>query len=281
MVCEGIEERGLIEQYLLGRLSRADRDAFEAHAFECDRCLTALDTMRILQVELRQQRGAIPAETTTVRRAPWRWQGPLAAAAAIVLVAVGLGWELRRIHPAQSSPTVRTTPPMTVTAPLSGTGAGSAPPPAASSDAALALARIEPPRYLPFTMRGNEDDRARRFARAMQDYSNGDYQRAATGLRRVLADDPEDVETNFFLGIALLMTGDVDGGIERLRAAIARGDSLFRQLASLDVAKALVRKGDLAAAERELNRTITFQGSHRSEASDLLHRLQLLRRSSR
>jgi predicted Zn-dependent protease len=170
---------------------------------------------------------------------------------------------------------------MTVTAPLSGTGAGSAPPPAASSDAALALARIEPPRYLPFTMRGNEDDRARRFARAMQDYSNGDYQRAATGLRRVLADDPEDVETNFFLGIALLMTDDVDGGIERLRAAIARGDSLFRQLASLDVAKALVRKGDLAAAERELNRTITFQGSHRSEASDLLHRLQLLRRSSR
>jgi tetratricopeptide (TPR) repeat protein len=278
MVCESIEERDLIAQYLLGRLSDADRDAFEAHAFECDRCLNALETMRILQAELRRQRGAIPHEIPTVRRAPWRWKGPLAAAAAILIVTVGVGWRLRHTL-APNSPTVRTAHP--ATAPLSATPGASTPSSIASSDSILALARVEPPRYVPFTVRGSDDERARRFDRAMQDYSNGDYQRAATGLRRVLEDDSEDVEANFFLGIALLMTDDVDGAIECLRTTIAHGDSPFRQVASLDLAKALMRKRDLAASERELNRTIVLQGSHRSEASDLLRRLQLLRRSSR
>jgi TolA-binding protein len=279
MVCESVEERDLIEQYLLGRLSDADRDAFEAHAFECDRCLNALETMRILRAELRQQLATVAPEATTVRRWPWSWQGALAAAAAILVVALGIGWQLRHAPPAQNSPTARTAGP--TTAPTSATREDSTPPPIAPSDTVLALARIEPPRYVPFTTRGAEDERARRFDRAMQDYSNGDYQRAATGLRRVLADDSGDVETNFFLGIALLMTDDVDGAIERFRAVIARGDSPFRQVASLDLAKALMRKGDLAAAEQELSRTITLPGTHQSDASDLRRRLQLLRRSSR
>jgi hypothetical protein len=268
MICESIEERDLIEQYLLGRLSDADRDAFEAHAFECDRCLSALETVRILQAELRQQRATVGPEATAVRRWPWSWQGALAAAAAILVVALGIGWQLRHT----AGPT---------TAPTSATREDRTPPPIAPSDTVLALARIEPPRYVPFTTRGAEDERARRFDRAMQDYSNGDYRRAATGLRRVLADESGDVETSFFLGIALLMTDDVDGAIERLRAVMARGDSPFRLMASLDLAKALIRKGDLAAAEQELNRTITLPGSHQSDASDLLRRLQLLRRSSR
>jgi len=280
MVCESIEERDLIEQYLLGRLSDADRDAFEAHAFECDRCLNALETMRILQAELRRQRATVaPEATATVSRWPWSWQGALAAAAVILVVTLGIGWQLRHAAPAQNSLTARTAGP--ATAPTSATPRDGIPPPIAPSDTVLALARIEPPRYVPLTTRGAEDERARRFDRAMQDYSSGDYQRAATGLRRVLADDSGDVETSFFLGIALLMTDDVDGAIERFRAVMARGDSSFRQVASLDLAKALMRKGDLAAAEQELNRTITLPGSHQSDASDLLQRLQLLRRSTR
>jgi len=278
MICDGIEERELIEQYLLGRLTEADRDAFEAHAFECDRCLGALDTMRALQDELRQQRAAILPERAAGRSARrWIWPGTLAAAAAVLVVSVGVGrW--RAALPARNSPTDAAAPPAAAPAPAMPRKSA---PPAASPDAVLALARIDPPRYVPFTVRGADDERSRRFGRAMQDYSNADYQRAATGLRRVLTDGSEDVETDFFLGIALLMSDEVDAAIERLRATIAHGESPFRQVASLDLAKALMRKGDLAGAERELNRTITLPGSHRSEANGLLQKLQALRRGLR
>jgi hypothetical protein len=280
MVCESVDERDLIERYLLGRLSDADREAFEAHAFECERCLGALETMRVLREELRRERVAAVPDPTTGSRAPWDWHPVLATAAAVLVVLMGaggvLGW-LWHVRSAERPGAVSTE----LKTPAAPSTSGKSAPSIPSTDAVLELARIDPPRYVPFTVRGAGDDRAGRFDRAMQDYSNGNYERAAIGLRRVLADDSEDVETNFFLGIALLMTDDVDRGIERLRVTIALGESSFRELASLDLGKVLIRKGDLAAAERELNRTITLQGSHRSEASDLLRALQALRRSSR
>jgi hypothetical protein len=39
-----VEEHGLAESYLAGRLSESERDAFEAHYFACETCLEQLET---------------------------------------------------------------------------------------------------------------------------------------------------------------------------------------------------------------------------------------------
>ena len=38
MVCADIRDRELLERYVAGQLDGAEREAVEAHVFECDRC---------------------------------------------------------------------------------------------------------------------------------------------------------------------------------------------------------------------------------------------------
>jgi tetratricopeptide (TPR) repeat protein len=267
MRCEAIHDGDVIEQYLLGRLTDADREAFEAHVFECDRCLGALETTRALREELSRQRAAILTEPAGSRPA-WPWM--LAAAAALLAAAVGSrAWLLRSGPAEEPRAVVSGAPPPVARAPM------------APAESIQALAAIDPPRYVPFAVRGADDERSRRFESAMRNYVAGDYRRASIGLRRMLADDPSDVEANFFLGIALLMTDDVDGAIQRLRQTVAQGASPFQQTASFDLSKALMRKGDLDAAEQELSRTIDLPGSHGADASNLLKQLRALRSGPR
>jgi hypothetical protein len=137
--------------------------------------------------------------------------------------------------------------------------------------AILALARVvDPPKYVALDLRGDEP--APGFAAAMRAYSTGDYTTAANGLRRIRGSGPPDVERDFFLGVSLLMSnGDAAAAeaIEPLRRVVDHGDSPYRQLASLYLGKALIRRGDLDAANAEWERTRTLPGTHAGEAQDL------------
>ncbi len=267
MNCSLVDERELLEQYVQRRLDDAERQAVELHVFDCDRCLHRLQTLEVLQRELSLQRNDILNEPSGGPTA-WRWQ--LAAVAAVLVLAIGLGMMWRRPSPAP--PVVASPSTVASTAPSAARDATTiAPAPAVDL---VALARIEPPPYIPFRLRGNSESTA--FDRAMRDYADGDYAAASRGLRRALVDAPDDVATNFFLGVSLMMIDDADGAAARLRKTVQLGDSPFEQLADLYLAKALIRRGDLAGARRELTKTAKLPGSHAKEATDLLQELQPL-----
>ena len=61
MNCDQVRSENIIEQYLLGHLDDADRDAFEEHFFSCSTCHEALQTYRALQSEHREEQ---PVELT-------------------------------------------------------------------------------------------------------------------------------------------------------------------------------------------------------------------------
>ena len=55
MNCQEVEERDILEGYLLNRLSEAERDEFELHYFECESCVSLLQTGLTVQAELQRQ----------------------------------------------------------------------------------------------------------------------------------------------------------------------------------------------------------------------------------
>ena len=69
-------------------------------------------------------------------------------------------------------------------------------------------------------------------------YRRGAYALAIPGLRETLELDSRAVGARFYLGICLLMTGEVEAGEEMLEDTIAWGDSPYREAALTYGAKA-------------------------------------------
>ena len=86
MDCDSVAREEIVESYVVGRLSEEDREAFEEHYFECERCFDELRALQIVQAELPQADAESAPRTW---RPLLRWAGGLAAAAVLV-VAVGL-----------------------------------------------------------------------------------------------------------------------------------------------------------------------------------------------
>ncbi len=76
-----VEENDLVESYLAGRLSERDRDAFEAHYFDCETCLERLETANDFREGMRQ----VAAEDIAQASAERTRLGLLAALAALSL----------------------------------------------------------------------------------------------------------------------------------------------------------------------------------------------------
>jgi hypothetical protein len=277
MMCHFVDQHGLVEQYLLGRLTGAELEAFEEHLLECGRCLEALQTMHALRDELRRQRNAILLEPSGA------WFGPrskIAAIAAVLVVAASLGvWRMAppRAAVVAEAPGVPKTPaPEASGARTADTRDG---PHAGSTQTAappdlIALARVEPPQYIPFRVRGADEAASADFDRAMLDYADANYREAARRLQVAQTTRPDDAATNFFLGVSLMMIDDAGAAAGSLRRTIQLGDSPFRQIASLDLAKALIRQGNLEGARQEVNRAVRYHGSHAAEARRLSQQLQ-------
>ena len=84
MNCQEVEERDILEEYLLDRLTEPERDEFEKHYFECGSCFSQLQTRLALQTELRRQ-PAMPARTrgASLRRV-WAWTPAFAAVVLLI-----------------------------------------------------------------------------------------------------------------------------------------------------------------------------------------------------
>jgi anti-sigma factor RsiW len=272
MTCEEFSRSEIIEQYLLGRLDESARDAFEQHFFACRRCFARVQTFRLLCGELAATAATLRAEPLRPS-AVWAWKWAWAPAlAALVVSAVIVGSFLRRGPPSErTAPATR----------QSASGAATRPEPApsesvSSAPSLVALARFEPPAYIPRTFRGVHSEATAQFSEAMRHYVAKDYRAAIRGLTTASELDPAAPHASFFLGISYLLTDQADPGIRALQKTIALGDSLYLEEAHFYLARALLLKDDASGARRELERTLQLRGDREEEARRLRDELDRL-----
>jgi tetratricopeptide (TPR) repeat protein len=252
MECVQIKHDEVVERYLTGSLGPRERESFEEHYFACEQCFAALQANRALQAELSAsapQIRAMPAPNPTA----WRWTAAMVTAAVVILAVVGIRWGMK--------PDLSSAPPTQTRQP------GPAGPSLGE------LARFDPPTYTPAVLRGAQDEAIRKFRVAMKHYQQGDYARAISGLREDAKLNPKDAGALFFLGVSYLLSGRTDEGIAALQQSVALGDTPYLEEAHYYLAKAFLRKGDLAAARRELEEVVRLEGDHEDEARRLLQQL--------
>lgn len=87
--CANVVQEDIAEKYLLDRLNDGEKEGYERHFFECDRCFQELETYRALRDELSRKAEASNAHSMERHFAtPWRWT----AAAAALILAVSSAW---------------------------------------------------------------------------------------------------------------------------------------------------------------------------------------------
>lgn len=247
MSCERDFPNERVEAYAAGRLEEAAAAAFEDHYFACEACLQRL--------RLAQDLPDAFARPIAARQRP-AWAVGLAAAASLLL-AVGL-W--------------RVVPP-----PAPGPGRLASVTPAPSgptrADRLRELGRFEPPAWSPQTLRGESSSPAALEA-GLRRYQVRDWAGAAPLLEQAAQAAPRDPRPAFFLGATLLLEGRVEPGVAQLRRVVALGDTPYLEEAHLLLARACLRRGDGAGAERELAAVVDLQGDFEPQARELRRRLQ-------
>ena len=103
------------------------------------------------------------------------------------------------------------------------------------------LARFDPPPFDGFGHAIIEEDAESQFQATMAFYRRGAYALAIPGLRETLELDSRAVGARFYLGICLLMTGEVEAGEQMFEDTIAWGDTPYHEAALTYGAKANMR----------------------------------------
>jgi TolA-binding protein len=262
MNCQEVEERDILEEYLLDRLTEPDREEFEKHYFECGTCFSQLQTRLALQTELRRQ-PAMPARTRGASlRSTWVWAP--AFAAVVILFSAGIWWYPGRYR--QPSQQVALAPK------VSPEVSGQTTPPAAAPSLEE-LARVEPPPYSGLVLRGAQDDAHETFHQAMQFYTKGDYAHAIPGVRAAAKASPQTASFSFYLSACYLLVGQTDHAVVSFRKTVSLGDPAYSESAHFYLAKAYLRKKDVASAKDELRKTVRSHGSLEPEAAEILRQL--------
>jgi tetratricopeptide (TPR) repeat protein len=262
MNCKEVEERNILEGYLLDRLSEPEREEFEMHYFECGSCFAQLQTGLAVQAELRHQ----PLVPARARSASWRrtWVWAPAFASIVILLSAGIWWYAA--HNRQPSQQVTSTPPnASPEVPVHR--------PSATQPSLEEWARVEAPPYSAMVLRGAEDEAQETFHKAMQFYVKGDYARAIPGVRAALKTSPQTASFSFYLGACYLLTGQTDPAIVSFRQTISLGDPAYSESVHFYLAKAFLQKKEVARAKDELQKTVQFHGSLESGAAEILRQL--------
>jgi tetratricopeptide (TPR) repeat protein len=275
MNCNRVTDAGLAEAFLRGRLAEAECEEYERHLFERDQCTAELQALRLAREEFlatQLMSGEITVSPPTLRcRVRWGWAASAAVAASAVIGALMWPREARVSPPTMTAPATAlpaTPAPFPGPAPVE-----PAPPPPDWR----AIADVRPSPYQAPVMRVGVDEAQRTFGEAMALYAKSEYARAIPGLEAAAAADPDDAGAPFFLGVSRQLTNDDRGGIEALRAAIARGDTPNSEEARRYLARAHLRAGDPDLAIAELRAVIQLPGDFETEASQLLEEIEEVR----
>jgi hypothetical protein len=244
--CETVQSERVVERYVLGQLDEAEQHSFEEHFFDCDACLEEVRMMQSLQTAAAERARARAVIQMQGRK--WMMWG---AAAAVLVAGFGLA-EMLRVRQRAGAPVAKV----------------------ATVDAAgelQLLARVAAPRYTPSNLRNASGNRDEQFRAAMAKYSAGEYGAAAEGLRGM-----ETAAARFYLGIAELMTGNLDEAVTHLRDTVAMGETPYLEEAQFFLAKALLGENDVASARLALGQTIALGGDREAEARRLLEQVRAL-----
>jgi tetratricopeptide (TPR) repeat protein len=263
MNCKEVEERGILEGYLLDRLAESEREEFEKHYFECGVCFSQLQTGLTAQAALQHQPVMQARPRGASLRRTWVW--PSAFVPIVLLFSAGIWWySAQKRQPSQQ---VASSPPT-----ASPEASVQSQPPSAPS--LEELARVTPPPYSAMVLRGAEDEGQDAFRKAMQFYAKGDYANAIPSLRAEAKASPRTASFNFYLGACYLLTGQTDPAIESFRKTVSLGDPVYSESAHFYLAKAYLRKKEVAGAEDELQKTVRLHGSLETEAGEILRQLR-------
>lgn len=267
MTCEDIIERGIDEDYLLGRLNDAEREEFEQHYFVCDRCYTRLEQLRAVRDALAEPAGTGAVTGTFRRRREWQW---LAAAAALA-VAIGAAWLWRA---SRTEAPERTQVSATREAPTPAPVPQSVPRQQPDlPEEVMRLARVEPPPYSPSRLRGAAPGPRESFERGMARYTRRDFVAAIPLLERAAQEDRGAEDARFYLGASYLLAGRQRDAIETWRANASTPASPFVEEARFLTAKAWLQLGDIPQARSALDQTIALRGDREREARMMRERL--------
>jgi len=240
--CRDVQERELLEGYLVGSLDEHEQEALEAHLFECDDCFREAETLRGIQGRLAELQHDVPRIAMKPRATIRWWWWALGAAAVMTLSVAALIWWTAATAPRQV---------------------------AELSPELAALVRVEPPFYEPIRLRGASDQAQLRFRTAMENYASGDYASAIPALEEAARLDPDATNISFFLAACYLLTGRTSDGIVTLDHTIALGDTPFLEEALLLSAKANILSGHLDVARQHLKAVIELNGDLEDEALEL------------
>jgi tetratricopeptide (TPR) repeat protein len=264
MKCEDVAGPDVASDYLLGVLPEEERDAYEAHFFECDRCFAELEVARSTQAVLKRESQASPPVPKPQRAAPWL---PIAAALAAASI-VGMLWRSGPPPVLDPSPAGPASP-----APSAASMPPSSPGPLPDLSP---LAQFDPPPYEPPRLRGAPAADTAGFDRAMARYRRGDFAGAVPGLEEHLRRHADDQRAAFYLGVSLLATHQAEAAARRLERVASAGDSPYEEEAWYLLAKAHIERGDVGAAIAALDRTAALKGERAGEARALRERLAAL-----
>jgi TolA-binding protein len=247
MTCSEIQRENRIELYLDGKLSGADREAFELHYFECDACLAdmqALQAARAALLEMGEQEE--PPEGMVLRHPVW-----IAAALAASLVAAILTWQTIHQQPAPQ----QAVQPSPVSAPL------------------LALNEIQPPPYDVRVLRGQSTPAQQAFRAAMARYSQSDWNATAALLTSVLEKFPDASDAIYFRAICQLLSGQTSAALDGLdRIVMLGGATPYEEEARFYRAQAYLLQNRADDARQELDYVAGMHGDHEAKARALLQR---------
>jgi TolA-binding protein len=264
MNCNEVEEREILEAYLLDRLTEPEREEFEKHYFECASCFSQLQTRLAVQAELQRRPAGLAQARGASFRLVWAWTPAFVTVA--LLLAVGVWWYSAQKHkPSQQA----SSSPPTASPELSVPSAQPSP----TAPPLEELARVEPPPYSEMVLRGAEDEGQEAFRTAMQNYSKEDYAKAIPGLRAAVKASPQNPSFNLYLGACYLLTGQTDPAIVSFRKTISLGNPAYSESAHFYLAKAYLKKKEVSAAEEELRKTVQLHGSRETEAGEILRQL--------
>ncbi len=293
-MCTWTERDEVFAAYVRDALRPEERDAFEEHFFTCEACCDKLQTFQALHSQLRSRPVEVPAARVVPAR-PWRW-ALVPVAAGVFLVAAIAFWPKARVPvapestmaeaprpQAQAATSAAPIPPPGSTAlpqpapvaPAPAPEAPAAPPPSPAPVVALSvLASVDPPAYIPLSLRGPRNEAVARFDAAMRRYVARDYAGALPDLSAAARLSPNSAHVSFFLAICQLLTDQLDVAVVGLQNTIALGDSPYLEEAHYYLAKARLRQGDVRAAQTELKRTIELKGQLEADARRLLTQVE-------
>jgi TolA-binding protein len=265
MNCKEVEEREILEEYLLDRLTEPDREEFEKHYFECASCFSQLQTRLAVQSELLRQ-PVMPARARGAGFHLSRTWTPAFVTVALLL-AVGVWWYSAQKHtPSQRASSSPPTASPKVSVPFT--------PPSSTPPSLEELARMEAPPYSEIVLRGAEDEGQEAFRTAMQNYSKQDYAKAIPGLQTAVKANPQAASFNFYLGACYLLTDRTDPAIVYLRKTLSLGNSAYSEAAHFYLAKAYLKKKEVSDAEEELQKVVQLHGSRKTEAGEIMRQLR-------